>query len=292
MVRDFQSRNVMVGADGRLTLIDFQGGRRGPAEYDVASMLWQAKAHIPSELKNQLIDEYISRRKVLDSLFDEGRFRSRLPLLVLLRTLQVLGAYGFRGLVQGKSHFLESIPAGLENLRDVVTDEFPELKRIAALLMPPPLKVTVGSFSYKKGLPDDPSGNGGGFVFDCRATHNPGRYVPFQHLTGRDKEVVDFLETDGEILPFLQHATALTDATVERYLQRGFTSLSVWFGCTGGQHRSVYCAEHVARHLNKKYGVAVALVHREQHIKEELPGCPLPVKFDSYLKNPQKLWKE
>jgi GTP:adenosylcobinamide-phosphate guanylyltransferase len=135
-----------------------------------------------------------------------------------------------------------------------------------------PLTLTVSSFSYKKGIPDDPTGNGGGFVFDCRAVHNPGSYEAYKQLTGRDKPVIDFLEHDGEILTFLEHVDALVDASVSRYMRRGFTSLCAHFGCTGGQHRSVYSAEHVARHVNRKFGIRVVLTHREQGITEVLPA--------------------
>lgn len=151
-----------------------------------------------------------------------------------------------------------------------------------------PLTVRINSFSFKKGIPEDPTGNGGGFVFDCRAPHNPGRYEPFKHLTGLDAPVREFLEADGEIQPFIDGCQALVDASVERYLQRGFSSLMVSFGCTGGQHRSVYSADAVARHLNEKYGVRVLINHREQGISEELAPCDVTVTFDSFLAEPQK----
>lgn len=278
MVRDFQSRNIMVTPDG-LKLIDFQGGRRGPLAYDLVSFLWQAKANIPQPLRDELIGKYIEEANRLGAGLDEASFRSETRLFALFRILQTLGAYGFRGLIQGKQHFIESIPKGVENFSAVVETlavPLPYLSSLARRLeekfkpfvSKPGLTVTVGSFSYKKGYPADPSGNGGGFVFDCRAIHNPGRYEQYKRLTGRDEPVRRFLEEDGEVLVFLSHVEALVGASVERYLKRGFTSLSVWFGCTGGQHRSVYCAEAIAAYLHQKYGVRVDLIHREQGIEE------------------------
>ena len=132
------------------------------------------------------------------------------------------------------------------------------------------LVVKVFSFSYKKGIPADESGNGGGYVFDCRAVHNPGRYEEYKQLTGRDQPVIDFLEKDGEILTFLDSVWALVDFHVARYMERGFTSLMVSFGCTGGQHRSVYSAQHLAEHLHRKYGIEVRICHREQGITQIL----------------------
>ena len=134
------------------------------------------------------------------------------------------------------------------------------------------LVVRVFSFSYKKGIPADESGNGGGYVFDCRSTHNPGRYEPYKQLTGLDQPVIDFLEQDGEILTFLEHVYALADTHVARYIERGFTLLMFSFGCTGGQHRSVYSAQHLAEHLHEKFGVEVQLVHREQQISTCFPA--------------------
>lgn len=291
MVRDFQSRNVMIDGVGRPWLIDFQGGRRGPAEYDVASFLWQAKARIPDSLKTRLIDVYIQAVERYDASFDGERFRRDLPLFVLLRLLQVLGAYGFRGWQEGKAHFLQSIPAALESLDSLLEgkfgDDYPairvcvrevqklgKIRRLVRETELPPydgLTVKVFSFSYKKGLPPDLSGNGGGFVFDCRAVHNPGRYERYKSLTGRDDEVKRFLEDDGEILTFLEHCRALVSVSVERYLRRGFSSLSVGFGCTGGQHRSVYSAESLAHELKRAYPqIRVLLVHDVQNITEVL----------------------
>lgn len=318
MVRDYQSRNVMVGDDGKLTAIDFQGGRLGPAAYDVASFLWQAKAHYPGELKNRLIDTYVTEVSALSPRFDGEKFRKELPYFVLFRCLQTLGAYGFRGWVERKPHFLQSVPAGVDNLHALfaftpLAVEFPALSDIAEKLYAEyghrpfpmemkspqrhiggpetPLTVRVTSFSFKKGIPEDPSGNGGGFVFDCRAPHNPGRYEPYKKLTGLDAPVREFLERDGEIKPFIECCEKLVDASVERYIQRGFTSLSVNFGCTGGQHRSVYCADAVARHLNDKYGIRVLVNHREQEISANLPPKMVDVTFDSFLRYPQKSYQ-
>lgn len=280
MYRDFQSRNVMI-KDGKPWFIDFQGGRRGPVHYDAASFLWQARARYPDEVRESLLDEYVAALRAEGVDVDSTAFRRDLERFVLFRTLQVLGTYGFRGYYERKSLFLQSINLAVENLRQLlragVADEYPYLKdtlaKMAALqrFSPSPtrntLRVTVYSFSYRTGIPDDGSGNGGGFVFDCRAIHNPGRYAQYAPLTGLDGPVIRFLEENGEILPFLEHAFALTDAAVEKYTGRGFTHLQVAFGCTGGRHRSVYSAQRLAVHLHEKYpAIEVCLIHREQNI--------------------------
>lgn len=276
MYRDFQSRNVMV-ADNEPWLIDFQGGRKGPVYYDVASFLWQARANFPEALRETLLGEYLDELKRYTSV-DEAYFRKQLRYFVLFRILQVLGAYGFRGYFERKTHFLQSIPGAIDNLRAWLNAGFEECPYLAdvlsrlvesdrykAALPREGLEVKVYSFAYPKGIPEDTSGNGGGFVFDCRAVHNPGKYEQYKALTGLDEPVIRFLEEDGEITSFLSHACALVDASVERYLKRGFTSLTVAFGCTGGRHRSVYSARYLAEHVHRKYGVRVHLVHREQH---------------------------
>lgn len=281
MYRDFQSRNVML-REGKPYFIDFQGGRKGPFYYDVASFLWQAKANYPDSLRQELIDEYLDALQPYHTIGKE-QFLATLRHFVLFRTLQVLGAYGFRGYFEKKAHFIQSVPYAIENLRQLLETDFPEypylclvlrklteLPQFASVHNRRKLTVRVMSFSYKKGIPEDPSGNGGGYVFDCRAVHNPGKYEQYKQLTGRDKPVIDFLEQDGEILRFLEHVDALVDAHVQRFLERGFTNLSICFGCTGGQHRSVYSAEHVAHHLNEKFGVRIQLIHREQHIEQTL----------------------
>ena len=293
MYRDFQSRNVMVVSKkneetGEEELvpyfIDFQGGRRGPVYYDVASFLWQAKANFHNELRIELIEEYLDELKKYVSV-DEEEFYETLKHYVLFRTMQVLGAYGFRGYFEKKPHFLQSIPYAIENLRQLLknaAEDYPylvevlhkmtEMKQFKEVGVKKPLVVRVYSFSYKKGIPADASGNGGGFVFDCRAVNNPGKYERYTYYTGMDQPVIQFLEEDGEIFPFLDAAYSLVDASVKRYIDRGFQNLMVSFGCTGGQHRSVYAAEHMAKHINDKFGVEVQLIHREQNMEREFPA--------------------
>lgn len=305
MYRDFQARNVMIH-DGKPYFIDFQGGKRGPVHYDVASFVWQARARYPEPFRDGLVQAYIDAAGQYARI-DAGLFRRRLKLFVLFRTLQVLGAYGFRGLFERKPHFLRSIPYAMENLRGILEDPpvgcpylVPLLRLMAELpqfamqeqggadsgkngmpgksvaqadagLQSGPLEVTVCSFSYKKGLPEDPSGNGGGYVFDCRALPNPGRYEYYRQFTGMDAEVVEFFRDKAEVPAFLGHAFSLADAHVERFIERGFTHLMICFGCTGGQHRSVYCAERTAEHLAGKHpGIRVTVVHREQNVKKKV----------------------
>lgn len=287
MYRDFQARNVMV-RDGEPWFIDFQGGRRGPVEYDVASFLWQARAAYPADLRNHLIDVYVESlgryRKV-----DAAAFRKGLMHFVLFRTLQVLGAYGFRGYFERKQHFIESIPGAIRNLKDLLdagvgSAEYPYLVEVLRGLVSLPqfapaqpsdgrLTVRVMSFSYRKGgVPEDPSGNGGGFVFDCRAMHNPGRYEQYKGITGADAPVIEFLESQGEVQKYLENVYGLVDPAVSNYVERGFSNLMVAFGCTGGQHRSLYCANHLAAHLKDKFGdrIRIVLEHREQKKRIEL----------------------
>ncbi|NCC09130.1 MAG: phosphotransferase [Bacteroidia bacterium] len=279
MYRDFQSRNVMV-KEGEPYFIDFQGGRKGPFYYDVASFLWQAKAKYPETLREELLHEYIDAMRTYQPI-DEVYFRKQLRHFVLFRTLQVLGAYGFRGYFEKKPHFIQSVPFAIDNLRDLLKEDYTEypylcsvlreltgLKQFTDDLKRRQLTVKVMSFAYKKGIPNDQTGNGGGFVFDCRGVNNPGKYDRYKPFTGLDESVITFLEEDGEINPFLEHAYGLVDASVKRYMERGFSHLTVCFGCTGGQHRSVYSAQHMAEHLNQVFGVKVELVHREQNIEQ------------------------
>lgn len=318
LYRDFQARNVMLDADGNPQFIDFQGGRRGPYYYDLASFLWQASARYSDKLRRELVAEYYDALKQYTEVPSLRHFVNRLSLFVLFRTLQVLGAYGFRGYFERKKHFLDSIPPAMDNLRALLKlgeQVFPypymmdmlrrltEMPRYAHIEEPAvsradgykttdknvyeahpqdgpatfskydgkgPLRVRVFSFSYRKGIPADESGNGGGYVFDCRSTHNPGRYEPYKKLTGLDEPVIRFLEDDGEILTFLDSVYKLADAHVQRYIDRGFTDLMFSFGCTGGQHRSVYSAQHLAEHLHEKFGIEVHVCHREQGIEQTL----------------------
>ncbi|MBR6757766.1 MAG: phosphotransferase [Bacteroidaceae bacterium] len=281
MYRDFQSRNVMI-VDEKPYFIDFQGGRYGAVHYDVASFLWQSRAQYPIALRQRLTHEYIATLRLYYPHLNEERFIQELKLFVLFRTMQVLGAYGFRGYFERKELFLQSIPQSIDIVRSLldegVAQPYPHLHATLQAVCDLPcfhakaprnaLCVTVYSFSYKKGLPGDDSGNGGGYIFDCRAIHNPGRYEQYKSLTGNDAAVIEFLEKDGEILSFLDHTYALVDASIERYLSRGFTSLQVSFGCTGGQHRSVYSAQALAQHIHRKYNIEVQLIHREQNITQ------------------------
>ncbi len=312
LYRDFQARNVMLDDAGNPYFIDYQGGRKGPYYYDLASFLWQASAKYSHKLRRELVAEYYQSLKNYVEVPSVRHFVNRLSLFVLFRTLQVLGAYGFRGYFERKKHFIDSIPPAIQNLRELLElDCFPypymvdmlrrltELPQFARIERPAlsradgyrtagsnvyeahpqdgpatfskydgkgPLVVRVFSFSFRNGIPEDESGNGGGYVFDCRGTHNPGRYEPYKKLTGLDEPVIRFLEDDGEILAFLDSVYELADAHVDRYMQRGFTDLMFSFGCTGGQHRSVYSAQHLAEHIHGKFGIEVRICHREQDI--------------------------
>ena len=288
MFRDFQSRNIMV-KDGLVNFIDYQGGMRGALQYDVASLLWQAKAELPDEWKNNLLDYYMDCvDEVLQTKIDRTRFISQYNGYVLIRLLQVLGAYGFRGLFERKAHFLTSIPLALKNLKWFLSNRrvgivLPEFERLLVLMVEDeiiqrfePIQATadtalvvcINSFSYKTtGIPKDETDNGGGFVFDCRSIFNPGRFDQYKTQTGRDKDVKDFLEQQTKMPLFLNSIYNLVDIAIEDYINRGFASLQISFGCTGGQHRSVYAADALARHLKNKYGVKVELKHLVQDTK-------------------------
>ena len=278
LYRDFQSRNVML-VNGEPYFIDFQGGRKGPVYYDVASFLWQAKANFPDDLRNELIETYITSLNKHYPV-DKDYFLNQLRHFVLFRILQVLGAYGFRGYFEKKPHFLQSVPFALNNLREVLESDFPEYPYLCEVMreminlkqfadtQKDELEVRVVSFAYKKGIPTDPSGNGGGYVFDCRAINNPGKFERFNNVTGLDKVVIDFFKEDGEMATYLDSIYKLVDNHVNRYMVRNFTHLMIAFGCTGGQHRSVYAAQKIAEHISEKFGVKVSLIHREQNMEQ------------------------
>lgn len=276
LYRDFQARNIMIAPDGELYYIDFQGGRRGAAQYDVAALLYSAKSEIPDEIRGLLLDYYIDRLSEVVPI-DKDAFRSKFYGYVLVRMMQAMGAYGYRGYFEKKDYFVRSIPLAVANLRNVLKMhqfpiDIPELNKVWNAIahhedfMPREDKLTVRvfSFSYKKGIPPDKSGNGGGFVFDCRALPNPGRYEQYKMLNGKDKPVIDYLEEKPEVERYIDHVKALVCPAVENYIERGFNHLMVNFGCTGGQHRSVYCAERMAAYIRQNYDCRVVLRHIEQ----------------------------
>ena len=285
MYRDFQSRNIMV-KDDDLYFIDFQGGRKGPLNYDVVSLLYQVKAQIPQATRDELVEYY--KAELSQYISPEAvKFDTYQPYFVYLRLMQVLGAYGFRGLIQKKSHFIESIPYALREIEALskITPlkDYPELQSVisqlhkldakyAALIAPPAgkLTVTINSFSFKKGYPNDFSGNGGGFVFDCRALPNPGREPEFKTKTGRDWEVIDYLMAKPPVHVFLDHVKGIVGQSVDNYRERHFSNLMVSFGCTGGQHRSVFFAQTIYEWLKSAYpDINLKLNHIERKIKEE-----------------------
>ncbi|MEL7120985.1 MAG: RNase adapter RapZ [Bacteroidota bacterium] len=284
MFRDFQTRNIMIRS-GEPYFIDFQGGRRGALQYDLASLLYQAKANIPPDIRLDLLNTYLDAVDAYLKI-DRKQFIAYYYGFVLMRCVQVLGAYGFRGLYERKEHFLKSIPFALRNVKwlfeNVAFDvAFPELKRCLQYLIDSKrfepfdkikgssslLTLTINSFSYKREIPGDSSGNGGGFIFDCRFIHNPGRYEPYKKLTGRDEPVINFLKHHSKMGEFLNNVFRIVDEAVENYIDRSFTHLMVNFGCTGGQHRSVYAADSLAKHIKEKYGVNIKLNHIEQERK-------------------------
>jgi len=277
MYRDFQSRNVMLH-DDTLYFIDYQGGREGPCSNDLASLLYDAKADIPHPIREILLRYYIEQMKQADSL-DPEEFLSYWPGFVYIRILQALGTYGYRGFFQQKTHFLLSIPYALNNLSYVLENygfakQMPELERVVRVIandqtfrsfgkQTQRLLVQIVSFSYRKGIPLDSSGNGGGFVFDCRALPNPGIYQQFSKFTGNHTEVIEFFDKFPEIKEFIQNCTALIQQSIHSYLEKGYTQLLVCFGCTGGQHRSVYCANALAEKISASNDYDVVLTHRE-----------------------------
>jgi aminoglycoside/choline kinase family phosphotransferase len=296
LYRDFQSRNVMLrralnGALNRVPnrvpnedepfFLDYQGGRKGALQYDIASLLFDAKADLSPDLRQQLLNHYLDALAGFLDL-DRSAFMQFYYAYVYVRIMQALGAYGFRGFYERKEHFLQSVPYALRNLRWLLHNvELPialptlmeafksmvasdKLQGLTATSQPEKLTVRVFSFSFHRGLPQDDTGNGGGFVFDGRSLPNPGREERFKTLTGKDAPVIDYLNHQESVHQFLADAKSLVDASVTTYQSRGFKHLMVSFGCTGGQHRSVYLAEQLAKHLRARHGVEVVVRHREQ----------------------------
>ena len=276
MYRDFQSRNVMI-RDGAPWFIDFQGGRRGAPHYDVASLLYDAKAAIPPALRTELLEHYMDELAKLVPV-DRARFREQFTGFVLVRLMQAMGAYGYRGFFERKRRFLESVPHAARNLEYLLGEglplALPEMEAVFRQIITrwksaPPgdtaaagLTVVVRSFSYRDGIPADGEGHGGGYVFDCRAIPNPHHVPELRDFTGRDAVIGEYLEKQTEAHAFWKNVSGLIDAHVARYLERGFDSLTVSFGCTGGKHRSVYFARKLGEYLEARYpGVHVRVIH-------------------------------
>ena len=283
LYRDFQSRNVML-RDACPWFVDYQGGRKGALQYDIASLLFDAKADLPHDLRHQLLDEYLARLSDFLPL-DRDIFMRHYYAYVYVRLMQALGAYGFRGFYEQKTHFLQSVPYALKTLRWLLENvELPvvlptlmdafkgmlsseKLQALPSDTEPPSetnnLTVRVFSFSFHRGLPKDETGNGGGFIFDTRSLPNPGREERYKPLTGKDALVIDYLDHQESVRQYLTSAVSLVDSSLSNYQSRGFKNLMVSFGCTGGQHRSVYLAEQLAKHLRARNGVNVLVRHLE-----------------------------
>lgn len=301
MYRDFQARNIIVTPERNPYFIDFQGGMKGVLQYDIVSLLWQAKAKLPDDWKQELFDNYfqnVKSHKNFPRSVTAQTFYKLYQDCILLRILQTLGAYGFRGLIEKKEHFIQSIRPALIQLKTFLDNyfrlsDYPELKKVLCHLVSEKflnkypelssdslrnldkLQVDIYSFSFKKGTAVDKSGNGGGFIFDCRGILNPGREEAYKSLTGKDEEVIQFLESKTQMPKFLQGVFDVIDIHVQDFINRGFEHLSISFGCTGGQHRSVYAAEQTAKHLREKFGlnnVFVKHLEQEQHNLERVYG--------------------
>src|SRR5690348_286131 len=304
MYRDFQSRNIMMRG-GDPFFVDYQGGRKGALQYDVASLLFDAKADLPSHLRDQLLNHYLDALSAFVSVEREAFLRYYYAY-VYVRIMQALGAYGFRGFYERKAHFLQSVPYALKNVRWLLHNvelplALPSLmdafrgmlgsEKLLGLSFEPEhgqsrsskadgLTVRVFSFSFHQAMPKDESGNGGGFVFDGRSLPNPGREERFKQLTGKDAPVADYLNQQETVHQFLASVFSLVDASVATYQQRGFKNLMVSFGCTGGQHRSVFLAEQLAKRLRQRSGIDVRVQHVELETrakdKEEVMMKALP----------------
>jgi len=280
LYRDFQSRNVML-RDGKPCFIDYQGGRKGALQYDVASLLYDSKADIPPAVREELLEHYIAGLANYPSV-DAAKFRESYYAYVLIRIMQAMGAYGFRGFYEKKTHFLQSIPYALNDLKWILNNvnfsiEIPTLLKVFQDLLEAPklkrfkdkerrkstLTVSINSFSYKHGIPKDPYGHGGGYVFDCRVISNPGKLEEFKEMNGKHGPVIEYLNKQSDTDEFLNNTFSLVDMSVDKYEERNFSHLLVSYGCTGGQHRSVYCAERLAEHLRESQNVRITRWHRE-----------------------------
>lgn len=276
MYRDFQSRNIMV-KNSVLYFIDYQHGRRGQLQYDVASLLYQSRAALPAQARTELLDHYLKVAEEAGGVKRE-RFLKYFHGFVLLRLLQVLGTYGDRGLGEKRDYFLRSIPFAMENLKSLMQStplplRLPTLSAVLESVFfsfesdrlnaatPQALRVSISSFSYRTGVPRDNYDQSGGFVFDCRCLPNPGREIRFRDKTGLDSEVIGYFLKRKEVDEFLNHVFSLVDQAIENYIARGFLTLSVAFGCTGGQHRSVYCSEQLKAHLANRYAIESEVTH-------------------------------
>jgi hypothetical protein len=280
MFRDFQSRNIMLH-DEKIYFIDYQGGRKGALQYDLASLLYQAKAEIPNAVREQLLDFYISELRKYQEV-EKKLFKKQFYGFVFIRVLQTLGAYGFRGFYEKKDHFLKSIPFAIDTieyllkhfdfitetpvLKDVLTQITRNKKFRHQTMQSSNLIVNINSFSFKKGgYPEDLSGNGGGFVFDCRGLPNPGRYEDYKTLNGKDEAVKTYLEQYDEVADFIDNSYRLVVPSIQNYIFRNFEHLQINFGCTGGQHRSVYCAEKLFQKISQEFDIQIIVNHREQN---------------------------
>ena len=272
MFRDFQSRNIMI-VDDRLFYIDFQGARLGAPQYDLASLLYSSKSDVPDEMRAELLEYYMDRAEVTE----RETFRSRFYGYVLARMMQAMGAYGFRGIIEKKEHFVKSIPYAVKNLRNIISQvtlpvSVPHLTEVWQYITEMSeyagdkegLSVSIFSFSYRKGIPFDKSGNGGGFVFDCRLLPNPGLVEEYKTLNGKDEPVIQFFREHQEVDDFLKHVYAIVSAAIESYQSRGYTRLMLSFGCTGGRHRSVFCAERTAQYIREHFDCKLFMLHVEQ----------------------------
>jgi aminoglycoside/choline kinase family phosphotransferase len=278
MFRDFQSRNIMLHQN-ELYFIDFQGGRKGPLQYDLASLLFEAKTRLSHDIRQEMLEYYLSVFGEAFTWFDRDKFLEYYYGFVYLRLMQAMGAYGFRGYIERKPLFLQSLPYAVKTLSWLMKNKPMPLNLVSLpgvferLINMPKIKeyeinhdtftVTISSFAYKNGIPQDNSGNGGGFVFDCRALDNPGKYDEFKEFSGKDQPVIEFLESKTDVMDFFINTLNLIEQAVRVYLGRGFKSLMVNYGCTGGQHRSVFMAERLSAYLKNKYAINIVIIHHE-----------------------------